>query len=339
MKLRPDQLDPDLKRRLAPVYLIHGDEPLQAMEAADAVRLAARDAGCSERQILTVEPGFDWRQLAASAANSSLFTHHRLLELRLDDAKPGTDGGRALTTYAANPATDVVLLVLCSKLDGNAQKSRWFSALERAGVAIQVWPLTGRRLSLWLEQRMRGQDLMPGPGVVELLAEQTEGNLLAAAQEIDKLALLHGSGPIDTDQTRAAISDSDRFSVFELTAAALAGQGARVVHIIDHLRLEDTEPALVAWALTREVLLLSQLHVRVGRGSSVPDALAQLRVWDKRKPLLHKTLLRLPAAECQRLLKQCSELDRLIKGLAPGRPWDALLHVALSLAGRPLRIR
>ncbi len=339
MKLRADQLGADLKRRLAPIYLIHGDEPLQAMEAADAVRLAAHNAGYGERQILTVEPGFDWQQLAASAANSSLFTSRRLLELRLEDVKPGTDGSRALTTYAANPPADIALLVISGKLDGNAQKSRWFSALERAGIAIQVWPLEGRRLRVWLEQRMRSQNLLPGPGVVALLANQTEGNLLAAAQEIDKLALLYGGGPITTDQLRATISDSARFSVFDLTDAALAGQVARVVHIADHLRLEDTEPALLAWALTREVQLLTQLHVRLGQGLSATAALAQLRVWDKRKPLLQQALLRLPAADCRQLLTECSELDRLIKGLTPGRPWDGLLHLALGLAGQPPLIR
>lgn len=334
MKLRYEQLSGALKHRLAPIYLIHGDEPLQAMEAADAVRAAARDAGYDEREVLAVDSGFDWRQLAATAASGSLFASRRLLELRLDDAKPGDAGSRALTAYAARPADETVLLVLCGKLDGNAQKSRWFAALERAGIAVLVWPLEGRQLAAWIEQRMRGHGLSPGSGVAALLAEQTEGNLLAAAQEIDKLALLYGSGPIDADRLRDVISDSARFNVFGLADAALAGHGARVVRVVEHLRQEASEPALAAWALAREVQLLDQLHQQIAQGQTATSAMTRLRVWDKRRPLLQRALERLRAADCRRLLAACGELDRTIKGLAPGRPWDELQRLALDLAGQ-----
>lgn len=334
MKLRAEQLNGQLGKGLAPIYLIHGDEPLQAMEAADAVRAAARDRHYDEREVLNVEPGFDWSALDAAAHSGSLFSSRRLIELRLEDQKPGEAGSKALTGYAARPPADTVLLVLCGKLDAGAQKSRWFGTLDQAGVTVQVWPLDGRRLTGWIETRMRDRGLRPDAEAVRLLAARVEGNLLAAAQEIDKLALLCGVGPVDAEQVLAAVGDSARYSIFELAEAALAARPERVTRIVHGLRAEGVEPVLAAWALAREIRLLDQLHHARAGGGDLASAMRQYKVWDKRKPLLTRALDRLPAPATRRLLVDCARLDRVIKGLEPAAPWDELLLLALALAGR-----
>lgn len=339
MRVYPEQLPRQLESRLAPIYLIHGDEPLLAMDAADAIRAAARKRGHDERLVYTVEPGFDWGTLAAGAASGSLFATHRLLELRLDEARPGDAGGKALNAYAAAPPPDVVLLVLCGKLDAAAQKSRWFGALDRAGVSVPVRPIEPARLPAWIEARLRTRGLRASPEAIQLLAARGEGNLLAADQEIAKLALLHAGGVLDAEQVQAAVGDSARFSVFELVDSALAGKARRVLRILAGLRAEGVEPVLVSWALAREVQLLHRLHGELAGGdprggSATQQVLARHKVWPQRQPLVKQALARLSPADCARLLSDCARLDRLIKGVETGNARDDIEQLALALAGR-----
>jgi DNA polymerase-3 subunit delta len=334
MKIRLEQLGSHLGKGLAPLYMVYGDEPLLVQEAADAIRRAARAQGYTEREWLTVEAGFDWNRLLESAASPSLFAACRLLELRLGNARPEAAGSQALQAYAKRPAGDAVLLVSGGKLDANAQKSAWFTALDAAGVTVPVWPVEASRLPAWIEQRLRSVGLLPTPEALALLAARVEGNLLAAAQEIARLQVLFGTGALTADQLLTVVSDSARYSVYDLVDAALAGQVERVVRIVYGLRDEGLEPVLASWALQREIRLLATLTFATGQGQPLEAALARNGVWEQHKPLLRRAVQRLPLSTCRRLLGHCARLDRLVKGVEPGDPWDELLRLSLSLAGR-----
>ncbi|KAB2932086.1 MAG: DNA polymerase III subunit delta [Candidatus Contendobacter sp.] len=333
MRVRPDQLAAHLRKTLAPLYLVFGEEPLQAREAADAIRVTARERGCDERECLTVETGFDWTTLRQRAASRSLFAGRRLLELRLGNAKPGDAGAKALVEYAARPVDDTILLITAGKLDWQIQKSRWFVALDGAGAVVQAAPVEPGQLSGWVERRLRSRGLNPTPDAVTLLSERVEGNLLAAAQEIEKLALQATGPELTVEVVLAAVGDSARYSIYDFVDAALSGKPERVARILDGLRGEGVEPVLINWALHQEVRRLAALAFTQDRGQALETALAEQKVWDKRKPLLRQALQRLTLSDCRDLLRACAQTDCLIKGAEVGSPWDALLANGLRLAG------
>lgn len=335
MRLRPDQLAAHLRKTLALLYLVFGEEPLQALEAADAIRAAARERG-HERDCLTVEAGFDWNSLRQQACSPSLFAPLRLLELRMGNAKPGDAGAQALSAYAARPPEDIALLITAGKLDWNTQKSRWFAALDEAGVVVAAAPVEPQQLPGWIERRLRSRGLDPVPEAVTLLAERVEGNLLAAAQEIEKLALLADDRELTAQAVLAAVGDSARYSIYDFVDAALLGQPERVARILDGLRDEGIEPVLVNWALHQESRRLAMLAFARSRGQALEAALAEQKVWEKRKPLLRQASQRLALTDCQRLLRACARTDRTIKGAETGSPWNALLANGLRLAGLEL---
>ena len=336
MRLRPDQLAAHLRKSLARLYLVFGEEPLQALEAADAIRAAARERGHDERECLTVEAGFDWRMLRQLASSLSLFAGRRLLELRMGSAKPGDPGAQALCDYAARPAEEAVLLITAGKLDWNTQKSRWFAALDGAGVVVAAAPVESRQLPGWIERRLRERGLNPVPEAVTLLAERVEGNLLAAAQEIEKLALLVDERELTAQAVLAAVGDSARYSIYDFVDAALLGQPERVARVLNGLRDEGVEPVLANWALHQEIRRLAILAFARSRGQPLEAALSEQNVWEKRKPLLRQALQRQTLAGCQRLLRACARTDQTIKGAETGSPWDALLANGLRLAGLEL---
>lgn len=330
MKVYPEKLDAQLARGLAPVYLVAGNEPLLLEEAADAIRAAARGQGYGDREVLFAETGFDWQRLAAAGASLSLFASKRLLELRLPSGKPGDAGAQALKDYAARPAEDTVLLVLAGKPE---RTPAWVTALEKAGVYVQVWPVDIARLPAWIGQRMRQKGLKPTPDAVQLIASRVEGNLLAAAQEVDKLALLAGPGEVDAETVRTAVADSARFDVFQCVDAALAGEAPRAVRMLEGLRAEGAAVPLLLWALAREVRTLAGLAFQRSRG--VPENQLLARVWDKRRGLTGQALRRHDARQWRRLIQAVARLDRIAKGAAPGEAWEELIKLVLEIAGRP----
>lgn len=336
MQLKPEQLAQHLKKQLAPIYFIYGDELLIVQEAADAIRAAARAQGYSEREVFNADKDFDWNQLIESSNSLSLFAERRILEVRMPSGKPGDAGGKALREYAARPAEDTLLLIVSGKLDAQQRKSKWVTDLEAAGVGIPVWPVEVQQLPQWIRARMHGLGLKPTPEAVELLAERVEGNLLACAQEIDKLRLLLGEGPVDAAAVTAAVADSARFDVYGLVDAALAGEADRSLRMLTGLRGEGVEPVLVVWALARELRSLAGMAWEMARGESAGAVMTRHRVWAKRQPVVGKALSRLRPEGWQALLAGCARIDRIIKGLAPGNPWDELVHLCLRLAGRPL---
>ncbi len=334
-QVRPERLATQLKQSLAPVYFIHGDETLLVNECADAVRAAARAAGYSEREVFSVAAGFDWSALAAASDSLSLFAERRILELRLPNGKPGKEGGEFLRAYAQRPAEDTLLLILAGKLEPAARRSKWVQALEQAGVSVPVWPVEVAQLPAWIEQRLAARGLRASGEALELIAGRVEGNLLAAAQEVEKLYLLHGPGELDAATAADLVADSARYDVFALVDAALAGDAGHAQRILAGLRGEGVEPVLVLWALAREIRGLT-LMARQLKGSSLAQVLQANRVWDKRKPQVGAALRRIRGRRWWGLLQQCAQLDRVIKGRAAGSAWDELLQLTLALAGQPV---
>jgi DNA polymerase-3 subunit delta len=333
MQIYANQLEGQLKRGLAPLYLIHGDEPLLLGECAAAVRRAAHDAGFAERQVFTVESGFDWNAFYTATRSLSLFSARRLVELRLPAGRPGESGAKVLCEFAAEPPADILLLVITDRLDRQALGAKWVRALESAGVAVAVYPLEAAQLPAWIGRRMQAHGLKPGPGVVELLAHHMEGNLLAAAQEIEKLALRFGGGELGVDDIEDALCDNARFSVYALADACLKGEGAAATRILGSLRAEGTEPALVLWALVRELRGLGHMSVPLAAGTPLPQVLDTHKVWAKRKPVVSAALRRGTPARWRELLSQAARVERIVKGRSSGEPWRALESLALAVAG------
>jgi DNA polymerase III subunit delta len=332
MRIQYQQLASSLKRSLAPVYLICGDEPLQLDDAAGAVRDVARGQGFEERELLEYESGFDWGRLSAAADALSLFSSRKLIELRLGAAGIGRDGSEAVRTYCRNPCADNLLLILAPDLEWKDLKGKWVQEVERIGVVLQVRQIEGPRLVAWIEQRLRERGLRPGPGVAALLAERVEGNLLAAAQEVEKLRLLYGEGDLDRDRLASAISDSARFDLFDLTGAALGGDRARVHRVVKGLAAEGTAPALVLWVLARELRMLASVSFAARRGG-LAAAFRAHGVWESRQAGALLALKRLPTGQLQGLVARCALADRQIKGQANGDPWQELAVIADDLAG------
>jgi len=333
MRVQAQQLTAKLQQNLAPVYLLSGDEPLQLGEAADSVRSTARQAGYSSRQIMEVGPRFDWNQLAQEANSMSLFAEQKIIDLRIPSGKPGRDGSAALSAYCKRIPDDTLLLITLPRLDKSQLSSKWFKTLDMAGVSVQIWPVDRQRLPAWIKQRMSATGLSPESGVADILADQMEGNLLAARQEIEKLLLLHGAGKISVDQLRNAISDSARFDVFALVDSALAGNSGRCARMLSGLRAEGLATPVVLWALAREIRAMANISRSIANGTRPEQAMAQARVWSSRQPLVRKGLQRLPAKGWEQLLSHCQYTDAVVKGAVRSDPWLLLEQITLAMCG------
>lgn len=336
MRLRAEELARHLKGTLAPCYLLSGDEPLQLGEAADAIRAAARAAGHGSRQVFEANAQFDWGSLAAEANAMSLFAEQKVIDLRIPSGKPGKEGGAALAEYAASPPPDTLLLVSLPKLDKQQQGSKWFKALEQLGVVVQVWPVKINELPRWVDRRMRAAGLEPTAEVAQLLADRAEGNLLAAQQEIDKLLLLNGPGPVDQAQFAAAVSDSARFDVFDLVDSALQGDAARSLRILAGLRAEGVAAPVVLWALAREIRALAGMAIEARRCGNVGQAMASARVWQNRQPLIRAALQRLGPNAWTSLLGRCQQIDATIKSSQGEDAWRQFEILLMNMAGHRL---
>ncbi len=332
MRCEIEQLGQYLARGLAPCYLISGEEPLRIEEGCDAIRAAARAAGYGERLVYTVESGFNWNELFASTRSLSLFADRRLLEVRIPTGRPGEAGAKVLAALAAQPPPDTLLLVIAGKLDKAARESNWAKALDTAGVAIAVQELGAQRLPAWIGARLAARGLEAEPGVVELLAYHMEGNLLACAQEIDKLLLVHGTGAVlRTADLQASLVDNARFSVYGLVDACLAGETAAAARMLRHLRAEGIEPILVLWALARELRGMAQLARELSLGR--PEAAVLSRVWASRRGPVTRALRRVRPGQWLGMLRAAARADRVLKGRAAGEVWHELETLSLALSG------
>jgi DNA polymerase III subunit delta len=285
MQLRTDQLAASLARGLKPLYAIHGDETLLAQEAADKIRAAVRNAGYTERKVFSVSGAhFDWSGLLGAAQSMSLFAERQLIEIRIPNGKPGKEGSEALQRHCETLAEDVITLIHLPRLDRQQQQSGWFTALEAAGITIRIDPVERKSLPQWIAQRLaaQGQRVDEGEAGMHTLAffaDRVEGNLLAAHQEIQKLALLYPQGALSFDQVEAAVLNVARYDVFKLGEAVLAGQTARVLRMLDGLRAEGEAPVLVHWTLAEDIRALKRAKEATGQGKPLPLALREARVW------------------------------------------------------------
>ena len=334
-----DRLEAQIARDLSPIYLISGDDPLLAGEAADRIRARARDQGHTNRTVLGVDRSFDWVELAAAGATLSLFADKQLIELRMPTGKPGVTGGKALKAYAENPPEDTILLIISARLDKKSLKNAWVRALDAAGVVVQVWPIDRSRLPGWIAARMKKQGLQPGPNVADLIADRVEGNLLAADQEVQKLALLLDPGLVQVEDVLQAVADSARYDVFQLVDACEAGNAGRAHRILSGLQGEGAAPVLILWAFVREIRALASVAWQIAHGARVADAMSKARIWPKRQSLARNVLARHRLSDLHRLLRQAASVERIIKGAAPGDPWQALTDLVgrLAASGRPVR--
>ena len=335
MELRHNQLAAHLERGLAPLYVVHGDEPLFAIEAGDLIRRAARRAGCDEREVFVADQGFRWDAFVAANANLGLFGSRKMIDLRIPSGKPGAEGARALEAWAASPNPDHIALVTLPRLDRAAQQTAWFSALAAAGVAIAVYPLEREELPAWIAARLAAQQQRAAPPTLAFLADRCEGNLLAAKQEIEKLALLLPEGELLHDAVERAVADVARFDVFDLSAACLSGDAARALRIIATLEAEGEGLPLLLWQLGEDVHALAAVVEATAAGMPIAAAVRNARVWGKRQAALERAARRVKPAAIAPMVRALATLDALAKGIGRGNPWDEFRTLALTLAGKP----
>jgi DNA polymerase III subunit delta len=332
MRTKPDQLNALLQKKLAPIYFISGDEPLQMAEAADAIRCAAKAAGFTNREVLSTDSGFEWKQLAISASELSIFADKKIIELRLSSNGPGVDGAKALISYCEHLPDATVLMVSCGKLASASLKSRWFEAIDSIGVVVQVWPLEGAALLSWLQQRLQWRGLHADNTSIRLIASRIEGNLLAAVQEIEKLYVLYGSGSLSYQQVMDAVADSSRYDVFDLVAAVLEADVGRSFKIIASLQSEGIAAPVVLWALAREARVLIKIKWQLSQDQNRDLVFKNNQIWDKRKAQVTGALNRLSIHDLESIIVLSASADRTIKGQQKGDAWEALRAICLRLA-------
>ena len=332
MKLSGDDLSHHLTQGPAPLYVIHGEALLLAIEAADAIRAAARTAGYSEREVLIAEPGFKWTELRNSAQSLSLFSTHKLVDLRIPSGKPGVEGAQVLQDYCQKLNADTVTLVSLPRLDKAALGSKWFTALSAQGVVIATEEITLNALPAWIASRLKRQNQSADADTLVFLAERVEGNLLAAYQEIQKLALLFPAGPLSFEQVKDSVMDVARYDVFKLSEAMLAGDVARYAHILDGLRAEGTATVLILWALAEDIRTLSKVLRAMRHNGNLASALRDARVWGARQKLVERAVRRFSPGIAERALRQAAHVDKVVKGLRRGNVWDELLQLGVRCA-------
>lgn len=335
MQLRYEQVNTQLHNRpLAPIYFVSGEEPLLVQIACDTIRNTAKQQGFSERKLFHVETGFDWQNLLLHSHNYGLFSEKQILELHLHSISEGTT--EALKTYANNPPADKLLLLIMGKLERRLQQTAWFKCIDKIGICIFIWPMEKSQFRVWVAERLSMLPLKIEPEAIEHLISVTEGNLLAAAQEIEKLSFYFATDPIKTitsDRLIQALSDNARFDVFKLTDAALQGEAARCLRILNRLKEEGIEPILILWALSRECRQLASLALQLTQGKPIKTLFQQVSIWEKRQPLFQRALQRHSFAHWYTLLQFAAHCDRVIKGVEWGNVWQSLQQLSLAMAG------
>lgn len=331
MRISAERLAGELKKPLLPIYFISSDEILLLQEAADSIRASAREQGFSERQRFNADRSFHWGQLYEAAASMSLFADKRIIELHLPTGKPGDQGAKAILEYLEQPCSDNLLLISSPKLDNTSLRTKWVKQLQDSKDCgfIQIAEIGLAQLPEWLRQRLAVHGMSADEETLAFLAEQVEGNLLAAAQEVEKLALLSDNKQLDLAAVQQAIANSSRYDVFGLADAALAGDHARSLRILAGLRGEGETVPSVAWMIARDVRVLAGLAFQVERGQSPQQAAS--KVWPAaRKPLIIRALQRQRPQHWQHLLKLAQLVDEQGKGQTPGDPWLSLEQLLLK---------
>lgn len=335
MRLRVEQLAQQLTSGIQPVVVISGDEALLVEEAADTVRNAARQQGFIERDVWHADGRFDWQQIDKADASLSLFASKKLIEIRLPGAAPGKDGGEWLRRFAENNHPDTLLLLISGKLDGKQQKAKWYQALDTAGLTVPVWPVSAEQLPRWIQQRLQSRNLQADPAVATLLAQRLEGNLFAAAQEIDKLALLSTDGRIDAQLVHDSVADSARFEAFGLIDVIQQGQSSKIPRMLAALRAEGADLMAVFSAVSWSVQRFADMAQQLASGQSSQQVFSQMRppVWDNMRPQTLQTIKRHPPRRWLAFVSQLAAIDKAAKGhIGSDDGWRLLQRLCLQLA-------
>ncbi len=335
MRCNADQLLNQLAQTTPAVFLVYGDEQMLVEETADQIRQQLKQRGVTERQVWHVEGRFDWSQIRWREQSMSLFDNQRLIEIRLPSGAPGKDGGEIFRQFAAEPPEDTFLLIISGKIDNRSQKSKWFTALDGLGLTIPIWPVDVAQLPNWIRQRLKQKNMTIAPETAALMAERVEGNLFAAAQEIEKLTLLCPDGQVTEDIVLASVADNARFQAFGLMDTAISGQAAKIPRMVQQIRAEGTEIlalfSAVSWSLHRLVTMAIQLEQ--GQQLDFIFRAQKPPVWDKAKPMMSKALQRHSALRWQQFLLQLADVDQAAKGQSQSCPWTLLETLCMNVAG------
>lgn len=333
MKVYPDKLGTQLKKTINPVYIVSGDEPLLIQEVSDQVRAELKSQGYLERQLFHVDTGFDWQEVLFSANSMSLFAEQKVIELRMNTAKPGDKGSKALQAYMEQPPEDTVMLLILPRLDQATQRSKWFKALDAQGVFVQVWPIEKKDLPRWIGQRMQKAGLKSDRDAIQVLIDRLEGNLLAAAQEVERLKLLAEDGRVTAELVQTSVANNARYDVFGLIDVAVGQDRKQTWRMLQGLRNEGAEVMYLNSMLAREIRNLLSVQAALDNGQPQSAVFKQFRIWDKRKNLVSRCLQQRSKDELLRCLGISAGVDSAVKGMRDSDPWLELEKGFLTLAG------
>jgi len=337
MQIKADQLAKHLQKQLAPLYTVFGVEPLLVAETTDLIRNKAREKGFSEHERYTVDNHFRWMDLLSASYSPSLFGDRKIIEIRIPSGKPGKDGGKALETYCQSLPQEAITLVTLPRLDKQSQSAKWFKALESTGIVIPVYTMDQAQLPAWIKNRLALQQQSADPRTLSFFASQVEGNLLAANQEIQKLALLHPPGNLTFEQVKNAILDVARYDVYQLTDAMIAANAARYVRILNGLQSEGTALPLILAVVSDQIRQLIFLRKGLKQGIPQGQLLKTARIWGERQNMVITAARQISAERLLQSLLQAAKIDRIIKGATKGNDkdaWHALLLLGINLAAK-----
>ena len=334
MRLRPDQLEMHLQRsKLAPIYFVSGDEPLQKLECIDQIRLAGRAQGYDERLVFNVDKSFDWNSISQATGNLSLFSNRRIIELRMGSPKPGKEGGRVLFEYAEELNEDNLLIISSDKMDKSVQSNKWLKSIEKAGALMQIWPINPAQLPSWIQTRVQAKQKRLTLDAARLIAQRVEGNLLAARQEIEKLVLLIDKDDIDIEDVIHAVADSSRFDVFDMIESAFLGNSDRTLLMLHGLRNEGIEPMALFGAFMWEFRRLCSIAHQHETGMNLDALFNSYRIWDQKKRPMSAVLKRHTSKSLGKLLNYCATIDKTLKSNQRLQAWDQFNTLLLAIAG------
>lgn len=337
MRIKLEQLAQQLQKQTAPLYTLSGNEPLLILEAAGLIRTHARQQGYTERELFTVDQHFDWAELLNAGHNLSLFGERKIMDIRIPTGKPGREGGKTLEAYCAALPPDTVTLITLPRIDKQGQASKWFKALETAGTLIPVYPVERDQLPGWIGQRLARQQQKTDAATLQFLANQVEGNLLAAHQEIQKLALLYPAGNLTFDQVKDVVLSVARYDVYQLSDAMITGGTARFQRILTGLQGEGAAPLLILATLAEQIRQLIIIRKGLDNGQPPAQLLQTARIWGERQKTVIAAARRIDPHALMQGITDAAEIDRMIKGVAQGDVWEALLQLGLRLAVRSHR--
>jgi DNA polymerase III subunit delta len=332
MRLAANQLNQQLQKNLAPLYVLVGDEPLAQSECLDTIRAAARKAGAEERSSFIVERNFNWQQIQKFGQAMSLFSSLRILEIHIPSGKPGVDGGKALVELATNAIPDTTTIIVLPALEREAKNSAWFNALQNASTLIELNEIAPNQLPNWLAARLATQSQSTNAASLAFIANQVEGNLLAAHQEIQKLGLLYPAGEISAETVRESVLNVSRYDAFQLGEAVLAGDAARTSRILQGLQDEGENPVAVMNPLMWVLRPLVRIKQAEARGENLNTAMTNARIFGDRQSLVKRALARLSLRQLEAALQKLCDIDRTAKGVMQGDAWLELSRLCFGLA-------